>query len=59
MLGPLIGGFVLDAHLKPRTPYALLAVCPLVFAAAAIAMGLVARRRDPPADAVPQPAPAQ
>ena len=58
MLGPLIGGFVLDAHLKPRTPYALLAVCPLVFAAAAIAMGLVARRGDPPADAAPQPEPA-
>ena len=59
ILGPVIGGFVLDAHLQPRTPYALLAVCPLVFGAAAVAMGLVARRRNPPADAVAHPAPAE
>ena len=59
MLGPLIGGVVLDAHLQPRTPYALLAICPLVFAAAALAMGLVARRQDPPADAIGQPVPAE
>ena len=59
MLGPLIGGFVLATHPKPRMPYALLAVCPLVFAAAALAMGLVARRRDPPADAIAEPVPAE
>lgn len=59
ILGPVIGGFVLDAHLQPRTPYALLAICPLVFAAAALAMGLIARRQGPPADAVPAPVPAE
>ena len=59
ILGPVIGGFVLDAHLQPRTPYALLAICPLVFAAAALAMGLVARRRDPPMDAIGDPVPAE
>jgi AAHS family 4-hydroxybenzoate transporter-like MFS transporter len=59
ILGPVIGGFVLDAHLQPRTPYALLAVCPLVFGAAALAMGLVARGNRPPADAIVQPAPAE
>jgi len=46
MLGPLIGGVVLDAHLAPRTPYALLAICPLVFGIAAVAMGLIQRKRD-------------
>jgi AAHS family 4-hydroxybenzoate transporter-like MFS transporter len=59
ILGPLVGGFILDAHLGKRTPYALLAVCPLVFGVAAVAMGLIERRRPPAAEALAEPAPAE
>lgn len=59
ILGPVVGGFILDAHLGPRTPYAILAVCPLIFGLAAVAMGLVVRGKAPPADAVAQPAAAE
>jgi AAHS family 4-hydroxybenzoate transporter-like MFS transporter len=61
ILGPVVGGFILDAHLGPRTPYALLAVCPLVFGVAAVAMGLIQRRRDRAERAVPaaEPLPAE
>jgi AAHS family 4-hydroxybenzoate transporter-like MFS transporter len=58
-LGPVIGGYVLAAHLQPRTPYALLAICPLLFGVAALAMGLIARGRRTLPQAVPQPAPAE
>lgn len=59
ILGPTVGGFILDAHLGARTPYALLAVCPLIFGVAAVAMGLIDRRWRPPTGAVAQPAPAE
>jgi AAHS family 4-hydroxybenzoate transporter-like MFS transporter len=58
MLGPLAGGLVLDANLGPRAPYALLAVCPLVFGVAAVAMGLIHRRRPAPEPAA-EPLPAE
>ena len=45
MLAPVVGGVILDAHLAARTPYALLAVCPLVFGAAITSIGLIERRR--------------
>ncbi len=45
MLAPLVGGVILDAKLGARTPYALLAVCPLVFGAAITSIGLIERRR--------------
>ena len=45
ILGPVVGGFILDAHLGVRTPYALLAVCPLTFAAAILTIGLIERGR--------------
>ena len=45
ILGPVVGGFILDAHLGARTPYAILAICPLTFGIAAVTMGLIERRR--------------
>ena len=46
ILGPLVGGVILDAHLAARTPYALLAICPLVFGVAITTIGLIERRRS-------------
>ena len=45
ILGPMVGGVILDAHLHTRTPYALLAICPLVFGVAITTIGLIERRR--------------
>ena len=45
ILGPVVGGFILDAHLGVRTPYALLAICPLTFGVAITTIGLIERRR--------------
>jgi MFS transporter, AAHS family, 4-hydroxybenzoate transporter len=59
ILGPVVGGFILDAHLAPRTPYALLAVCPLIFGVAAVAMGLADRRGGRPAEVAAQPVAAE
>ena len=46
MLGPIVGGYVLAAGLKGRPIYALLAVCPAVYAVCLILIGWV-ERRDP------------
>ncbi len=58
ILGPVVGGFILDAHLGARTPYALLAVCPLTFAAAILTIGLIERGRLRAGPAA-EPAPAE
>ena len=58
MLAPMVGGVILDANLGKRTPYALLALCPLVFGVAITTIGLIERGRGraPP---IGQPAPAE
>lgn len=60
MLAPLVGGVILDLpHLGVRTPYALLAICPLVFGAAITAIGLIERRRGSWGAPAVEPAPAE
>jgi MFS transporter, AAHS family, 4-hydroxybenzoate transporter len=59
IMGPTVGGFILDANLGVRTPYALLAICPLLFGVAAVAMGLVDRRGSRPTEVVAQPVAAE
>lgn len=57
VLGPIIGGFVLASSLPVRMTYALLAVCPLTYGLAVLAIGLIVRRRGHPAEeAVGSPA---
>ncbi len=56
ILGPVAGGFILDAHLGARTPYAILAICPLTFGLAALVMGLSERRRIRGGNLEPAPA---
>ena len=56
ILGSVVGGFILDAHLGARTPYAILAICPLTFGIAAVTMGLIERRRVRAGSLEPVPA---
>ncbi len=44
VLGPLIGGYVLASALPVRNIYALLAVCPTIFASCILAIGWLERR---------------
>ena len=44
MIGPLVGGFVLNSGVHVKTTYALLAVCPAVYASCVLAIGLIERR---------------
>ena len=45
MSGPVIGGYVLSTSLPLKNTYALLAVCPAVFAVCALCIGIIARRQ--------------
>jgi len=44
VIGPLIGGFVLNSGVPVKMTYALLAACPAVYACCVIAIGLLERR---------------
>ena len=44
VLGPLIGGYVLSTALPVKNTYALLAICPAIYGACVLAIGLVERR---------------
>ena len=44
VVGPLIGGYVLNSGVPVKMTYALLAACPAVYAACVIAIGLIERR---------------
>jgi AAHS family 4-hydroxybenzoate transporter-like MFS transporter len=44
VIGPLIGGYVLSSNLPVRNIYALLAVCPTIYATCVLTIGLLERR---------------
>ncbi len=44
VLGPLVGGYVLHLVAPVRLTYAILAICPLVYGLAILAVGLIERR---------------
>jgi AAHS family 4-hydroxybenzoate transporter-like MFS transporter len=50
-LGPTVGGYVLATHIPVRMTYALLAICPLVYGLAVLAIGLIVRKRRVGAEA--------
>ena len=56
VLGPLIGGYVLASSLPVKATYALLAVCPTVYALCILAIGMIERRGGAATRALPQPA---
>lgn len=58
VIGPLIGGLVLDSGMPVKMTYALLAACPLLYGVSALGIGLIVRRSGNPAeqDIVAQPA---
>ncbi len=44
VLGPLVGGYVLSTALPVKNTYALLAICPAIYGACVLAIGLIERR---------------
>jgi AAHS family 4-hydroxybenzoate transporter-like MFS transporter len=44
VLGPLVGGYVLSTALPVKNTYALLAVCPAIYGACVLTIGLIERR---------------
>jgi AAHS family 4-hydroxybenzoate transporter-like MFS transporter len=63
VIGPLIGGFVLDSGLPVKMTYALLAACPLLYGLSVLGIGVIVRRSGNPAEqdlaAQPAAAPAE
>ena len=62
VLGPLIGGYVLSTALPVKNTYALLAICPAIYGACVLTIGLIERRDRVHAaqpQASPQPAAAE